>query len=52
MAKPIKSTPELTGEEANKFLKKMLFVERSKVTKKQKDYAREIKANMESLLVC
>lgn len=52
MAKPIKSTPELTGEEANKFLRKMLVVERSRVTSKQKQFAKEIKANMEALLVC
>lgn len=52
MAKPIKSTPELNGEEANKFLRKMLNVEKSRITLKQKEFAKQIKANMESLLVC
>lgn len=52
MAKPIKSTPELTGEEADNFLKKMLAVERSRVTVKQKQFAKEMQENMNSLLVC
>lgn len=52
MAKPIKSTPELTGEEANKFLEKMIKIERSKITIKQKSLAKEIERNMSQLLIC
>lgn len=52
MAKPIRSTPELRGEEANEFLKKMLIVEESRITSKQKEFAKKIKHNMEALLVC
>jgi len=42
MAKPIKSIHELTGEEADRFLEKMLEVEKSKITNKQKMFAKEI----------
>lgn len=52
MAKPIKSTPELTGEEADKFLRRMITVERTKVTPEQKRFAREMERNMSNLLVC
>lgn len=52
MAKPIKATPELTGEEANEFLRKMIHVERSKVTQEQKRFAKEVEKNMSALLVC
>jgi hypothetical protein len=52
MAKPIRATPELTGEEANEFLRKMIKVERAKMTQEQKRLAKEIEKNMSSLLVC
>lgn len=52
MAKPIKSTPELVGEEADEFLEKMLKIERSKITSKQKLLAKEIEKNMAQLIVC
>ena len=52
MAKPIKSTPELAGEEADKFLEKMLEVERAKIKSKQKLFAKEIEKNMAQLVVC
>jgi hypothetical protein len=52
MAKPIKSTPELTGEEADKFLERMIKVEHSKVTFKQKSLAKEIERNMNLLVIC
>ena len=52
MAKPIRATPELVGEEADKFLEKMLNVEESKITVKQKSLAKEIEKNMELLVVC
>ncbi len=51
MAKPIKSTPELSGEEANKFLEKMLRVERSRITSRQKEFVKEIEENMAQLIV-
>jgi hypothetical protein len=52
MAKPIKSTPELTGDEADKFLEKMIKVEQSKINFKQIAFAKEIKKNMSQLVVC
>jgi len=52
MAKPIKSTPELVGEEADNFLRKMIQVEESRITEKQKLLAKEIKRNMTNLLIC
>jgi len=52
MAKPIKSTPELTGEEANKFLEKMMRIENSRITDKQRLRAKEIEKNMSLLVVC
>lgn len=52
MAKPIKSTPELTGEEADEFLRKMIKVEESRITEIQKNFAQEIERNMAALLVC
>lgn len=42
MAKPIKATPDLVGEEANKFLKKMLAVEKSKITLKDKELVKRV----------
>lgn len=52
MAKPIRSTPELEGHKADEFLKKMLKVEESRVTYQQKEFAKEIKKNMNLLQVC
>ncbi len=52
MAKPIKSTPQLTGQEADNFLRKMIIVEESRITPKQKAFAEEIERNMKVLLVC
>jgi len=52
MAKPIRSTPELTGNEADKFLRKMIKVEQSKITLKQSSFAKAIKKNMSQLVVC
>lgn len=52
MAKPIKSTPELSGEEANKFLERMIKVENSKITLKQRELSREIERNMKLLTIC
>jgi len=42
MAKPIKATPDLVGEEANRFLRRMLEVERSKITVKDKELAAKV----------
>lgn len=52
MAKPIRATPELTGEEADKFLRKMIKVERAKITPEQKMLAKELEKNMSVLLIC
>jgi hypothetical protein len=52
MAKPIRATPELKGEEANRFLEKMLRVEASRITIRQKEFSKAIEENMKSLLVC
>lgn len=52
MAKPIKATPQLTGQEADVFLRRMIKVETSRVTSKQKAFAEEIEKNMKLLLVC
>jgi len=52
MAKPIKSTPELTGEEADRFLERMILLERAKINPQQKRLAKEIEQNMGLLLVC
>ena len=52
MAKPIKSTPELKGEDANRFLERMISTERARITSKQKMFAKELKRDMEDLLVC
>ena len=45
MAKPIRSTPTLVGEEANKFLERMIVVENSPISKTDKELAEQIKAN-------
>lgn len=52
MAKPIKSTPELSGKEADEFLRKMIKVEQSRVTLRQKKLLEEIEKNMSQLVVC
>jgi len=52
MAKPIKSTPELVGKEADIFLEKMIKVDNSRITSKQKSFAKEIDKNMKLLIVC
>lgn len=51
MAKPIKSIPELRGAEADLFLEKMIKLENSKITPRQKRFAREIEKNMKLLVV-
>ena len=45
MAKPIRSTPELKGEEADKFLKKMLQLEKTRISDVDKKLAQEIELN-------
>ncbi len=45
MAKPIRSTPELKGELADKFLLRMSNREKSKITKADRALSREIKEN-------
>lgn len=45
MAKPIRSTPELKGIEANNFLRKMADVEKSRISKVDKEILESIKKN-------
>jgi hypothetical protein len=52
MAKPIKATPDLVGEEANRFIIKMLKIEKSKITKKEIKLAEEIQKNFQNLAIC
>ena len=52
MAKPIRSTPELSGEEADKFLKKMIILERARLSSYQKILAKEIEKNMRLFIPC
>lgn len=42
MAKPIRFTPELKGEDAVKFVENMLTTEKSKMTKKEISLAKSI----------
>ncbi len=52
MAKPIKATPTLVGKEADMFIEKMMNVESSRLTAKQKREAIKIRENMEILTIC
>jgi hypothetical protein len=52
MAKPIRSTPELKGESADKFLIKMVNMEKSKITKADKNLSEEIKENSPYFVIC
>lgn len=52
MAKPIKATPTLTGEEANEFAKRMLKRQNSRVTYAEKRLALEVKELSRELMIC
>ncbi len=52
MAKPIRSTPTLVGEEANKFVERMLKAEKSRVTSGERKFSKEMEENMKLLVVC
>lgn len=45
MAKPIRATPSLRGEEANKFVCKMIELDRSKISSLDRKIVIEIKKN-------
>lgn len=45
MAKPIRATPELRGDEANKFLDRMISVERAGMSRVDRKFAKEIAEN-------
>jgi len=45
MAKPIRATPELRGEEANKFLEKMAEVEKTGISNVDRKLAQAVKSN-------
>jgi hypothetical protein len=42
MAKPIRATPELTGRDANRFLGRLVRMNKAKVTKKDAQLAEEL----------
>ncbi len=42
MAKPIRATPELRGQEAKSFVKRMLHTEKAKITQKEIELAEAI----------
>lgn len=43
MAKPIRATPKLKGLNAEKFVKRMIYVEQSRISELDKSLALEIK---------
>jgi hypothetical protein len=45
MAKPIRATPKLRGEDANKFVNRMIIIETSRITERDKELAKQIKSN-------
>jgi len=45
MAKPIRATPKLSGKDATRFINKMICLEKSKVSKADKELAKQIEAN-------
>lgn len=45
MAKPIRATPELKGLEADKFIKKMIIVEKSALSKVDRNLVKQIAIN-------
>jgi len=52
MAKPIKATPDLVGEEANRFLRKMIEIEKSKITKRDRELADNVLELSKKLTIC
>jgi len=52
MAKPIRATPELKGEEANEFLRKMINLERNRITDVDKQLLKDIEMNSQFFQVC
>lgn len=51
MAKPIRATPQLRGEEVEKFIRQMIAVDRSKITKVDETLAREVQQNSPFFIV-
>ena len=52
MAKPIRATPELKGEDAKKFIKKMILLEKAKINKVDKELAKQIEVNSRLFMIC
>ena len=52
MAKPIRATPTISGEDAEKFISKMISIDRSKITKQDRKIAEEILKNSKFFIVC
>ena len=45
MAKPIRATPQLKGEEVEKFVRLMIKIDKSKINKVDKNLVKQIKQN-------
>jgi len=45
MAKPIRSTPKLSGNDALKFIKKMISLERTPIDIKDKELVKQVEKN-------
>jgi len=45
MAKPIRSTPKLSGNDASDFIRKMICLERTKISNKDKELVEQVKKN-------
>jgi hypothetical protein len=45
MAKPIRSTPKLSGGDASNFIRKMISLEKTPINDKDKEFVEQIKKN-------
>ncbi len=52
MAKPIKATPKLRGINAEKFIERMNYVEKSRINRLDKKLAEEIHEEKHLFVVC
>jgi len=52
MAKPIRATPSISGEDAEKFIRKMILVDRSQINRQDKEIAEDIEKNSKFFVTC
>ena len=52
MAKPIRATPELKGQDAENFVKKMILIEKRKISKIDENFAKQIEMNSKLFQMC